>query len=544
MAEVNEQLDKAQVRALVRVALKNDWRGSSNIMAGMKARTSKFPGIIILLGLNIFISLFLGTIFIKVPDLFTGLVFISAGAMVIVAMQVLLEFGNLIVSPDDYAVLTPHPVNSKTFYVAKLLHLLIYVGILSASVSIVPAIFAITKLGSILAGLVTILHILVTNIFAAVLMMNVYTVILKKVDRRRLESVLGYLHMFMMFSVYIGFNILPRIMKDFFTQIDINTMPWTKLLPSYWFAGWIRLIDQGWSTEIFLISLGGVAITFILGRIALSYLSLSYAESLTRTGWSRSIARDRMPRFLKKLWKMYSNREDRALMKLVRANFKHDIQFRLGVMGFVPLLIFYLVFGLMTKGSDILDPLAVVKGAEPMVNILFGIATTIVPFMLIPTMQTSKSFQASWVFFSTPINRYDMVMAIIRIINFIIILPFGVIMAIIFSWLYGNILHGFMHASWLVSVALMSLSYISMFNVKMPFSAEYRPGNNLGTSIAVMLSGMVIFGVPIAIVGSVGYGGYLGWAIIMIVTHALRLAILRIGRQRISRQVESLEFIG
>ncbi len=275
MSSTRQKLDLHQVRAMVGVSLKHDWRGASNPMTGTVNKKSKFPGIMIIFIMNLIMSIFLGAIFIPVSGLFTGLVLAAAGAMTVVAIQVLLEFGNIIISPDDYHVIGPHPVNSRTFYTAKLVHLLIYVTILSATVSVAPAIFAAFATGSIWSAPVVLIHFWVTNVFAAVLVMNLYTLILKKVDRRRLERMLGYLHMILNIGFYIALNVVTRVAKKVLLGFDVESLPWLKILPSYWFASWIKLIEEGWDLYIFMLGLLGLAVLYGLSRMAFSYLSLT-----------------------------------------------------------------------------------------------------------------------------------------------------------------------------------------------------------------------------------------------------------------------------
>jgi len=528
---------------MIDVSFKNDWRGSSNPMTGGSGKKSKFPGILIILIMNVVMSIFLGAIFIPVSDLFAGMVLAATGAMVVVAVQVLLEFGNIIITPDDYHVIGPHPVNSRTFYTAKLVHLLIYVSLLSAAISIAPAIFAAVNAKSFWAGPIVLLHFWITNIFAAVLVMNLYTLILKKVDKHRLERILGYVHMGLNIGFYVGINVLTRVMKNVLIGFDIDTLPWMKALPAYWFAGGVRLGLSGWDWETFLIALLGLTILGGLARMAFSYLSLSYAESLTRTAWTRAVkARRPIPPFVQNLWYRISNHEERALLTLVRANFKHDIQFRLGILAFIPLLLLYMIYGFITAGGNVRDPLAPLPETQVMTNILLGMAVIILPNMILSIMQTSKSWKAAWVFFATPLDRVNLIRAVDRIIMTVIVLPIGLLMCGMFIYMYGNLIHGVLHAAFMVLMTATGLTFLNIFSIRLPFAAESRPGNQVGSMIGPMLAAGVIFGVPIAVIASVGYGGYLGYAIVVVATLILNWLLGRGRVRRIRKVAATWEF--
>lgn len=545
MAAKGQTLDLHQVRTLLFTSLKLDWRGATNPFTGQSIKKGKIPGMAIIILLNLGMSLFLGLIFLKVVDLVTGLTLAGGVALLIIGIQVLLEFGNIIISPDDYNVISPHPVNSKTFYVAKLTHLLIYVSLLSVTVSVGPAVFASFRFDSLWVAPVVFFHFWISCVFISALMMVLYTVVLKSVDRRRLERVLGYLHMASVLSMYLGLNIVPRIVKRYAFDIDIQTLPWLKALPSYWFAAVIRLFSNGWDFESFAFFLLGLVLLFGLSRIAVSYLSLSYAESLIKTAWTQTAKKpSRIPHFIRHWWKRYSLPEDRALLSLVRANFKHDIHFRIGVLGYLPLMLFYLLYGFTIAGSNVRDPLAPLPDTQVVSNLLFGIVAVIAPFMLMGVMQTSKSWRAGWVFYTTPINRLHMVLATGKLATGLLIPPMFILLCAINTYLFGNLLHGVMHTTAMMAVALTGLSLLSIFNIHLPFTQEYAPGKMTSSALKSLVVSMFIFGIPIAVVGSLGYGGYWGWFIFVTCTLVLNRLLIFGRDRRIRRVARKWEFTG
>jgi hypothetical protein len=546
MSKSRQIIDWQQLRSIVKISLINDWRGANNPMTGSASKKGKFPGILVIMIMNLILSIFLGFVFIPVSDLFAGMVLAATGAMAVVAIQVLLEFGNIIISPDDYYVIGPHPVNSRTFFTAKLVHLLIYVTILTASVSVVPAIFAAFAFKSAIAGPVVLIHFWVNCAFAAVLVMNIYTLILKKVDRRRLERLLGYVNMLLMIGFYMGLNVLTRVLKEALIGFNIEAYPWLKVLPAYWFAGPIRLVAQGWEWQTFILSLLGLALIIGLGKMAISYLSLSYAESLSRAAWTKSGDSKRdLPRFIKFIWGRSTSYEERALLMLTRANFKHDTQFRMGVMAMLPLVVFYAVYGFIISGPNVLDPLAPLPDAQATTNMLLGMAVVVlIPSMMMSIMQSSKSWQAAWIFYITPYNRVKMIHAIDRIVLWFIVAPFGLLMVVIFSYLYSDVLHALMHTLFLITMTITGLTLLSIFNIKLPFAHDNRPGSTMGSMIGPLILSLVVFGIPIAVIGNIGYGGYLGWAICMAAALILNWALGRGRIRRIRKVSATWEFTG
>ncbi len=270
-----------------------------------------------------------------------------------------------------------------------------------------------------------------------------------------------------------------------------------------------------------------------------------YSESLTRTAWTRSSESGRkFPPFIIAFWKRVTSFEERALLSLVRANFKHDTQFRLGIISFIPILLIYMVYGFIVSGSNVRDPLAPLPDTQVMTNILLGIAVVIMPYMMLSVMQSSKSWQAAWIFFTTPFDRVKMIRSVDRVILWLLILPIGLLMCGMFTYMYGNFLHAVMHTGFMVLMSVTGLTFLNMFSIRLPFALESRPGNQMGGSIGPMITAAIIFGIPIAIIGSIGYGGYLGWMICLLAALILNWALGRGRNHRIRKVAATWEFPG
>ncbi len=543
MAE-QQTIDRAQVRLLVRTNLKIDWRGASNPFEALRSTRGRLSPLLVVLGINLIFSILIGVSFLILPSLFDGLVIGGIGALVLVGIQVLIEFSQILISPDDYFVIAPHPVSSKTFYAAKLVHLLIYVTLLAGSVSIAPSIFAVVASKSIFALPVVIVHFWLVSVFATVLMMVLFTLALRSVNRRRMERMMSYLQVGLILILYAGFYILPSKLRDVLSGLDVTRESWMAALPTYWFATPVHLVADGFDWTSALIGLGGFVFLFALARFALSYLSLSYAHSLTGSIDSGNIRVRAVPPSLRRLWNKLTSPETRAVARLTWAQFKFDNAFRLQVLWIVPITIFAIVYG-SVRGMAVIDPLAAVRPHNIDTGgggAMLGLIAVMTPFMAHVAMIQSKTWRAAWVFHALPVNRTNLVLAGKRIVLMIVLGPISLFLAVVYAWLFHSVLHGFMHAVFVAALAGLGLTVLNIAGVRAPFATEKAYGGFSAESFITMLVAWIVMGIPIGVVGEIGYGGYLGWLIFLASVLLVTWVLTKVQNARIRAKVREWEF--
>ncbi len=62
-------------------------------------------------------------------------------------MLLLVDFAGVVLSPDDYAILGPRPVGSRTYFAARLAAVAVYVSAISVSIAVLPAIVYAVRVG-------------------------------------------------------------------------------------------------------------------------------------------------------------------------------------------------------------------------------------------------------------------------------------------------------------------------------------------------------------------------------------------------------------
>ena len=284
-----------------------------------------------------------------IPALFlAGLLTLSMVGM-LVAMAVILDFQSVVISPKDYPILAHQPVSSRTYFAAKLTTVLLYVGGIGALTGGPATLAYLLKFGPLVAA-ACVAALAGAIVWITLAMIFIYAAMLHLFRPDRLRRVLSYVQVVFTTGVFatpfIFFELADTM--DWLGDIDIDQWPAAILLPPGWFASLLPLAAGSWSVTGVLAVLMAALTTAALIRYGGGRLSLSYAERLGALVAASEAKRRRRtrPRGPGKGW---FSPELRVILALVRAQFRHDMKFRMVVLGILPLTVFY-VFIALSEG--------------------------------------------------------------------------------------------------------------------------------------------------------------------------------------------------
>ncbi len=544
MADQSQTIDWGQVRAMLRASLKIDWRGANNPWDFSGSKKSRFPPMLLVLLMNFLFSIMV-SMFGALPDKSSAIVLGATACMLFIAFQILLEFGNILISPTDYYVIAPHPVSSRTFWVSKMLHLLVYVAMLTVAITMLPAIVMTITGGP---GFVLLLVVMfaLSTLFGTVLVMNLYTFLMNTLGRGRMERILGYIQLVFMLVVYGGYFAFTDKIGSILKGLDLTSAWWMRLLPPDWFMGWYRLA-VGRADPMDIVLAGGATLLFgVLIWLGMGNLSMNYAESLSEqktTGAAKPEPSSRKAAGTPWVQRLVGTTrpEDRAALLLTWSHFKHDIKFRLAILSALPLVLLYLFLG-WKEGMDMPDPFLVgeaVKSSRP--HFFIVIAFAIMPMIFQGAVGFSSYASASWVFHAAPCDRRQLVLAGKRVVQTVFMLPAMGMVTAIYWWFFGHPVHAVMHAALLYAIVLVVLTLVHLVGSGLPFSAEKNASGSAGRNVASFLLAMIPV-VPFMIVSAIGYGSYWIWAAMLAVVLMVNYLLVKAQNRRLSKVLYDLEF--
>lgn len=528
--------DYTQWRVLTRVMLKTDFRSASALQMGNSPMREGVGAQWVTMLLYGAFGLYSLAVAFVLPDLFLSAVWSLSMTGLVVAMVILIDYGSVVISPTDYEILAHQPVSSRTYFLVKLTNVLLYAGMIGALVTGPTWIFLGVRHGLITAVVFPVIA-AAAIAWTALAIVSVYAWLIRVVRPARFDRILSYIQVLLVTGV-VAAPLLLGELEDRLEAVEIGTSPALYALPSAWFASVLPLVSGEWSLTGVLAALTAAGSTVGLFYIVSRRLSLAYAERmgalLTASAADRSkvspmrSARRRFPV------------EVRAVATLLRGNFRYDRNFRMTVLGIVPMTLLYVYMSL--RGGSLPDPFVELGfGAGRLWTIHFVAIGG--PQMLLESLFRSESFRAGWIFFAFPVDRARLVTGAGHCIALFVLVPYLTILGGVFVWAFGDILHAVAHAVVLGLISNLAVQVRLLLAPRLPFSEPPAKG---GFSVGVF-SAMVISGILIALLPLPLGAAYSSTTATISTILALVLANAvapRLVARRIAPRLQRLEFAG
>jgi len=531
-------IDFEQWKALTVVALKNDFRGSA-LSQRHQAREVKV--VISLILQAVFYTMFGAVIAFLVwrsRDLWLAGTIASTYIAFIVGTAVILDHNSVISSPTDYSVLGFRPVTSRTYFAVKLTNILVYTMALTTAAAWVPILVTSAR-HSPTIGAALFLDLYATSAATTLAIALGYATVLRAIGPDAIERVLSYVQMVMGFALYGGqFLISGVLSRSSPGSWSLPSSSWVLLYPGTWFGSYLELASGRRSVGAVTCAVASaVAVLLMTSRLG-RRLSLRYSETLgamtvAARARAASVAEKRTRRAL---W--FATGEARAVALLVRGQFRHDHRFRMGVLGLLPFTLLYMFMGL--RNGVVADPFVSSRTMQAWPLTMAVLAS---PGMLRMLLTRSEAFRASWVFFACPSDRMKIARASKDVLVAFFLIPYLLVVSIIYSYVVGNVAHVLVHVTFLGLLAHLVLQIALLLDPALPFSRPMQRSTNAVVFFgftAVTILGSVFIELYSARIYSNPMSTIAAVAVIIFIGLGLDL----LTRARVTRQAQLLEFEG
>ncbi len=487
-------IDWLQFKTLLTTSVKIELRENKGIRGRHKKISPLLSSLIFYAGMGLILA---GNLITKVNPFIYSMLIITY-TMMMSGFCIILEFGNSILNPDDWDILIHRPINSKTYFLAKLFNLLFYIMLITSAMSILPALLGIGVQGNNLFFPIIFIPVsYIANITTASFIVLIYTLLLRKINYQKFKDLIAYLQIGFSLVLFLFYQIIPRLSSEIFIRGEKNLQTWYYIIPPAWFSGIIHMFHAQASNIHFHLALIGICISIIFILFSFKKISLQYAglianinaETISNpSGKTKKIVskgRNFILRFIRNFLK---NTEVTAGFDLTTAMCKNDRSIKMGV---YPLLgIPIALLGLAILENEFKDP--IIHGLFPGKGIpIFIVFIFMMMYSITMLMKYSNDWEASWIFFITPIVSPGKFYQGVKCAIFIrYILPFFLILGVIYS-IYIPILH-VLH--FLISLLLfcLLLNAIVSFQINTyPFSEKRQKGERIRRFTFIIFVGPV-----------------------------------------------------
>ena len=531
-------VDYDQWKALTLVALKLDFRqgrfGST--------RSSETRHIAIIASQAIFYSVYgllMAILLWTTRDLFLAGTVLMTYVMFMVGTTVLLEHNSVLTSPQDYAILGFRPITSRTYFMARLTNALVYTTAITTVATYLPAVSLFLRHGAVVgfAGLAAFYG---CSFFTALTILFGYGWLMHAVGADTLKRALSYVQLAMSFLVYGGYMLMSRAMSARALQsLSLPKSVWMLLVPPTWFAAYLDLASGNATLlELGMVALSIVALVALAARLG-GRLSLDYSDRMAAISSSSQKAHSTRGDSGPGWW--FRTGEARAVSVLVRAQFRNDQRFRMGVLSILPMTLIYVFMGL--RDGNMQDPFVVRQTGTSFS--LVTVAVLLFPSILKPALTHSDQFRASWIFFACPSDRLRIIRSAKNVVVAYFLVPYLLFVSAIYMVFIGigSVVHVAIHMTLLGLISHLVLQSYVLLDPDLPFSRPMQVGRRSGTVIALMLVMGLVSGLLQAF-SSLIYQSFMATVIVFTAIVAASIVMNLLTRTRVERQARSLEFEG
>jgi len=427
----------------------------------------------------VFSFLYAIVIFSVKQTVFNMLLMCFTYMMFMICFNMLADFAEVLFDNQDNSTLLSRPVDPKTIWISRLLHLLIFLGLLTFANAIGLAVVLALKMGFVV-GLLFLIGVSFLCLISVFISSGLYIFLSKLVNPERFKDIIIYVQIFFTLSLSIGYQFISGQSKisveDIFQPSSVKF--WHYFAPPAWYA---HILDsyvyhvKDWHHLNFIFL--GILFPIIAMVLINKYLAPFFANRLTsiqyfatvdtRTASAKFLIRD----FFSKIHKLFKHSIlEKSAFELVWTIVTRDRRFKLRAYPSLGLLILFTI-------RYYNDTLTVDVN-----RLMILYYTTFTLSMIVQQIFLSDNWKASWIYQIMPIeNPGELLVGAYRSVIIRFIVPLYILITTIMLLKEGIACLKDVYLN--ISVTLLYIA-ISVFkeSFRLPFSVEATNSNAKGNN--------------------------------------------------------------
>jgi hypothetical protein len=415
-----------------------------------------------------FIGMFIAPIVLMGENFVFQMSFVFGILMFMVMTSLISDFSAVLLDVRDKNIIASKPVNSKTLSMAKIIHVLTYMFLITISLSGAGLLAALIRHG-ILFFAIFLLEIILMDLFIVVLTTLLYMIILKFFDGEKLKDVINYFQIVLSITITIGYQLLGRLFSLVHLKMVFSPKWWQYFIIPIWFGSPFELILHSNHNIYFIIFSILAVLVPIISIIIYIKLIPAFERNLQKLNNNSVKTKKRNIEFSGGLLKIIcSNREERIFFKFASNIMKNEREFKLKV---YPSLGFALIFPFIFIFNELKDlGWNGVASSKMYLNIYF--CALLIPTMVM-MMKYSVKYKGAWVYKAIPIEsvaaifRGTLKAFIVRLVS-----PVYIVECIIFMFIFGVRIFPDLIAVFLIILFFTVICFMTM-KKSLPFSQNF-----------------------------------------------------------------------
>ena len=495
-------VDMPQLIAIVETKLKMDERRVYMNWKQQQQKENRNQLRIILLTFLLY-GIFIGAMMYFVDSLLLSMIVALGFVLFMMSMTLVTDFSSVLLDTTDNQIILPKPVSSKTFFMARLVHIVIYILQFSLALGIAPMIICFYKYGALtgIVFLIVFFLIVLSSVFFTYLL---YLLLMRFVSMAKIREVITYFQIVMALIFLAGFQLLPRLVGAEIFKTEFTLHWYSFLLPPIWMAYTVDAIN-GFHFDflhiIMILLAFGVPVLFFF--VLIRYLAPSFSRKL---GGMDAVASENVQTMAKPIrrplstyfsgW-MTKNNIEKSSFEFTWKMTSRDKTFRLQ---FYPSLGYTVVISIifLFRGSQGPFQLHLSQLAETS-NYLWLIYLPVLTVAAsLNLVGYNDQYQASWIYYSMPLSQPGYVLsgaAKALFVKYFLTIYTLLLAFALFVW-GPMVIPDFVLG--ICNDALMYLVTAYVARHYLPFSRQPRVQQQSGKFIQVILQ-LLVIGVLVAI---------------------------------------------
>ena len=440
--------------------------------------------------LYLIIGLVASRIIVMPLDIMTKMTVLFALIFVMLLTCFITDFSSVILDTYDRHIIGITDVKDITLNMSKIVHIIIYISIMSFSISAF-SILMILMAYNIGFCLLFILCMILMDFLLIMMTSVIYYLLIKIFKGEKLKDVLNLFQIFMILVFSIMYYLITSSLSDIQINYTFSIKAYDLFIPFMWFASLFCVAFYGKIETLYIImSILGIIVPILSIFI---YIKLTPAfernlEKLEQVSYNEKDSKTKKS-FVSKLGdKICKNNEEKSFFEFIYINLSRDREFKTRVYPtlasgiIMPLILLFVTYD---RSMSIMEYLKSLSTTNNFLNIYLAV---ILLQNCILLLKYSKEYEASFIYDVLPISKKkNIYSAEFKVIIIKLFVPVFIIIGIPYLILFKAkfIVH--------LLIAFVSTIFISMgtFRVNdksLPFSEDYAVTANTSNFLNIIKS--------------------------------------------------------